>query len=306
MRLKIYTNWLFCLLLSGLISSFLYYYPLFLNQKKSEVDQIEKIIENQSEDMLQDLQDDQIVLNVPDGYSFENLMQGSAVQDIPQSQELEIFPVEEIKVTQHLFKKMSKDVFRTVEERQEFFKELGIDYLNETIFEYLPALDADAKNCEQYLNDIDENDFLTQTYADDIAAHRLIETSIRWLGQEIGHGVFAEEDVFSGGFIGIYGGVVQDRSLVKDRDYAWAYPGKTLEEGRLTLDAAQKGNELRLVNDGKHPNCIMKSILGNDGFWHICYIAIQDIAKGDQLLISYGPSYWDTRKYKYQELTIIK
>ncbi len=106
----------------------------------------------------------------------------------------------------------------------------------------------------------------------------------------------------AGGFIGIYGGVVKDRKLVKDRDYAWAYPGKTLEGTRITLDGVEKSNELRFVNDGRDPNCIVKYIIGNDRLWHVCYIAAKDIKKGDQLLISYGPAYWDTRQYKYQEL----
>ena len=127
---------------------------------------------------------------------------------------------------------------------------------------------------------------------------------MRWLGEEIGHGVFAEEDLPAGGFIGIYGGIVRERAAVKDRDYTWAYPGLTPEGKRIVLDAAIKGNELRFVNDGRDPNCIMRCIIGKDGFWYVCYLAAKDIKKGEQLLISYGPNYWDTRKYKYQELAI--
>ena len=46
--------------------------------------------------------------------------------------------------------------------------------------------------------------------------------------------------------------------------------------------------------------------MGHDNLWHVCYTALKDIKKGEQLLISYGPAYWDTRVYKYKELADAK
>lgn len=203
----------------------------------------------------------------------------------------------------HAFTPLDKKIFYTPQERKDFFNQLGVEYVNEHIIDYAPILDTDAHTSEKYLKDVQENDSLTNLYATDIAMHTLMPLSIRWINEDIGHGIFAEEDLPAGGFVGVYGGIVKDRSLVGSKDYAWSYPGQTLQGGRITLDAAEKGNELRLINDGKDPNCIVAYIIGHDNLWHVCYIAEKDIKKGDQLLISYGPAYWDTRKYKYQELT---
>jgi hypothetical protein len=244
--------------------------------------------------LIEHINEDQIFLN-----SYEETSQkfahGLSVQENKSS-------FDDFNTTQPLFIELSRKIFTTLEERQQFFAEIGIEYLNKTAFDYLPALELDPRKSEKYLANVQQHDFLTKFYGADIAAQRLVPLSIRWLGKNIGHGIFAEEDFFEGEFIGIYGGVVQERVLVKERDYAWAYPGKTLEGGRISLDAAKKGNELRLINDGKDFNCLVKYIIGNDGLWHICYIAAKNIKKNDQLLVSYGKAYWETRKYKYQNL----
>ena len=126
--------------------------------------------------------------------------------------------------------------------------------------------------------------------------------SIRWLGSDVGYGVFAEDDIVEGQLIGVYTGVVQDRALVHDKDYAWAYPTKTLQGEKVSIDARFKGNEFRFVNDNVNPNCYMKFIIGKDNLWHGCYIADRNILQGEQLFISYGPDYWATRDYKYKEM----
>ncbi|MBP6869350.1 SET domain-containing protein-lysine N-methyltransferase [Candidatus Babeliales bacterium] len=214
--------------------------------------------------------------------------------------------VPDLESSQHLFHPLEKTVFSTPEERLEFFAHQGIEYLNATEVEYAPLLDYNLQESEKYMSEPQEHLRLTDLYDDDITLQSLMPMSIRWLGEEIGHGVFAEDDLPKGGFVGIYGGVVKDRNLVGSKDYAWAYPAETLEGDRISLDAREKGNELRLVNDGKDPNCVVKYILGSDGLWHVCYIAEKNIKKGDQLLVSYGPGYWDTRKYKYQELAAMQ
>ena len=237
--------------------------------------------------------EDQVVFDADENNeSVENIIDQSAVT--PEQIAL-IFP--------HAFTPLDKKIFYTPQERKEFFDQRGVEYLNKHIIDYAPILDTDAHTSEKYLSNVQENDDLTDLYGLDIEKQTLIPMSIRWISEDIGHGIFAEEDVRAGGFIGIYGGVVRDRSLVGSKDYAWSYPGQTLDGGRITLDAAEKGNELRLINDGKDPNCIVTYIIGYDNLWHVCYVAQKNIKKGDQLLISYGPSYWDTRKYKYQELT---
>lgn len=295
MIFKKYTNLIFF----GIPASFLWYHFDVSSKHMSLVNQVEnsvnEVIEDHEALPNQDF--------IEDDFS-ETAVQGLPIQRVEQidSIGLSSSDTEIIKTTQSKFKPLKKKFFYTPKERQEFFTGLGIDYLNGTEIECLSVFEANPRELDQYLKDVEGNEYMIQQYSKDIAEHRLVPMSIRWLGSEIGHGIFAEADIPVGGFIGIYGGVVRDRSLVLDRDFAWSYPGLTLEGGRITLDAAQRGNELRFINDGKDPNCFMKYIIGDDNLWHVCYLAAKDIKKGEQLLISYGASYWDTRQYKYKEL----
>ncbi len=202
----------------------------------------------------------------------------------------------------HPFQDLDKQVFYAPEERRNFFNQIGVEYCNDHIFEYEPILNEKAKESEKYLADREAYELLSAQYAADIAEKKLIPMSIRWIDSQVGHGIFAEKDTPKGTFIGVYGGQVKDRLLVDSKDYAWSYPGETLDGEKITLDGAIKGNELRLINDGKDPNCVVEYIVGSDDLWHVCYLALKDIKKGDQLLISYGPAYWESRDYVYQEL----
>jgi hypothetical protein len=309
MRQKSYKVLLFfLLLLSSAIAYFIYFY-LFLKVELGEYVVEDSLIVNgqgiyeNKEILLEHIDEENLRLDFENQSKerFSPMLVNQQVNHIETVQENKNAS-EYFKRKQHLFSELSKKVFMTLEERQQFFVEIGVEYLNEIIFDYLPALKINSHMSERYLLDKKTNDDLTKLYGADIATQKLINLSIRWLGEEIGHGVFAEQDLAPGDFIGIYAGVVQEKLLVRDRDYAWSYPGQTLDGGRITLDAAKKGNELRLINDGRDPNCIVKYIIGMDNLWHVCYIAAKNIKKGDQLLISYGDSYWNTRKYKYQEL----
>lgn len=196
----------------------------------------------------------------------------------------------------------SQQKFVTCKERFDLFKELNIEYLDHEEFDYAPAQQIDARLTEMYLENPAEYEDLSYNYKDNIEAQTLVPLSIQWLGKDIGYGIFAETAIYENEFIGTYTGKVQDRSLIDTKDYAWYYPIKTEEGGAVSLDGYNQGNELRFINDGIHPNCVVKYVIGNDDLWHICYVALTDIKKGDQLLISYGPDYWDTRLYDYQEL----
>lgn len=209
-----------------------------------------------------------------------------------------------VKIPQHLFTQLDKVIFYTPQERKDFFKQRGMQYCNQTMVDYEPLLNYQIKASDKYLSNQNEYELLTEVYGDDIALQTLMPMSIRWISPEVGYGIFAEDDLSENGFIGVYGGVVKDRQLVDNKDYAWVYPEQTLEGGRITLDAKEQGNELSLINDGRDPNCAVQYILGFDGLWHVCYLATKDIKKGEQLLISYGPAYWDTREYGYQELAV--
>ncbi|MBP7854805.1 SET domain-containing protein-lysine N-methyltransferase, partial [Candidatus Babeliales bacterium] len=56
-----------------------------------------------------------------------------------------------------------------------------------------------------------------------------------------------------------------------------------------------KGNELRFINHSNDPNTQCLDVLVDNVFYMI-YIAIRDIAKDEELTVSYGSGYWDSRK----------
>lgn len=187
-------------------------------------------------------------------------------------------------------------IYYTLQERKDLFVDLGVQYLNTTCIDYEHIFNADPRQSEIYLRAMDYHNYLTALYGADIAACTLIPISIRWLGLDIGYGAFAEDDVMQGDFIGIYAGVVQDRMLIDNTDYAWLYPISTLDGTSISLSGAEKGNELRFINDGQYSNCVAKYVIGLDDVWHICYIASENIKKGDQLSVNYGSAYWNYRK----------
>ncbi len=200
-----------------------------------------------------------------------------------------------------------QEKFTTREAILKLFKDLGITYCGKTLIGYEQALDFNAKESEKYKNNKSFYDQLSDMYADDVSLETLAPIYLRWLGTQVGYGVFAQQAIKEGQFIGIYGGVVQNKETVKNKDYAWAYPTNTINDEpvdgiHLSLDARFAGNEMRFVNDGINPNCIVRYVIGHDNYWHVCYVALQNIAQDEQLLVSYGKAYWDTRTYKYQAL----
>ena len=58
-------------------------------------------------------------------------------------------------------------------------------------------------------------------------------------------------------FIGLDTGNIQDRSLVKNKDYSYFYSVQTEDSSTVLLDCYWQENKLRLINDGISPICIV-------------------------------------------------
>lgn len=116
---------------------------------------------------------------------------------------------------------------------------------------------------------------------------------IQFINNKIGYGVFADAPITAGQFIGEYTGTVQKINFSKksgDFDYAWGF----MRSGKLVINAKKAGNFTRFINHGNNPNVKMIYVACNNR-WHLAYVAIKDIKKGEQLLANYGPTYWNTR-----------
>jgi hypothetical protein len=192
-------------------------------------------------------------------------------------------------------------VYTSNDERKQFFASKGLEYLEHERIVYHGLEQENVYESELFLADPDAYKKLSYLYADHIQQGALAHISIRFIDERVGYGIFAEQDLEQGQFVGIYTGIIENKQNVSDKDYAWAYPS-THDHISLVVDARQHGNELRYVNDHQDPNCNVIYVIGYDKLWHVCYVARRAIKKGEQLFVSYGPSYWKTRDYTYQNL----
>ena len=59
-----------------------------------------------------------------------------------------------------------------------------------------------------------------------------------------------------------------------------------------SINAEYYGNETRFINSSKEPNCKMYASKDNHKI-RIYIYTTKKVRKGEELLLNYGPSYWD-------------
>lgn len=120
--------------------------------------------------------------------------------------------------------------------------------------------------------------------------------SIRFINDEVGYGLFAEEEILENSFIGEYTGIVREnnrRYLEPLNNYCYEYPIPD-SIGRSYVIDATHGNLTRFINHSFQPN-LRPAYAFLDGFYHCIFIALRPIAKGTQLSYNYGQTYWYIR-----------
>lgn len=203
--------------------------------------------------------------------------------------------------TEHtIIKYVAPGTFSTPDERRQLFEALGVVYVSEPQFTKHPKLaQISPEDYSGYKDNKEEHQQITKKYGAQIAQKYMAPVSIKYISEEVGYGLYANEDFKAGDFIGEYAGqVVHGR--VKDATWSWSYPirakaNSTLAGNVYSMDSKKYGNELRFVNDDEGPNLVVKFVF-QGSCWHIIYVAKKDISKEEQLLISYGDNYWKTRK----------
>jgi histone-lysine N-methyltransferase EZH2 len=118
--------------------------------------------------------------------------------------------------------------------------------------------------------------------------------SIRFIDSKIGFGVFAEQDMADGEFIGEYTGKVISETAGEDFSYLHSYPSLTWgqEDVLLVVDALTMGNETRFINHSDSGGLSHKEDYFFNGHWHILYKVGSAVVKGEQLFVNYGEGYW--------------
>jgi hypothetical protein len=130
-----------------------------------------------------------------------------------------------------------------------------------------------------------------------VIAAALPACSLHFLGDEVGHGLFVEEEIKAGAFVGEYTGIVRknDRRYLEPlNDYCYEYPVSD-EIGRSFVIDATSGNLTRFINHSNCPNLRPVHIFF-DGFYHLIFLALCDIAPSTQLTYNYGLNYWYVRR----------
>lgn len=137
---------------------------------------------------------------------------------------------------------------------------------------------------------------LGKLYIDQILSCYIPKVSVRKVDEHIGYGLFAEEDILEGSYVGEYTGIVRknDRRYMEPLNhYCYEYPVPDHIGRHYVIDATQ-GNLTRFINHSYHPNLRPIHVF-YEGFYHLIFLSLQKIPKGTQLAYNYGKNYWYLR-----------
>ncbi len=129
---------------------------------------------------------------------------------------------------------------------------------------------------------------------DEILSAFLPQASVRWCNDQIGWGLFAEEDLDEGVFAGEYTGYVRkndEHHCLNNYLYRYPVPDSI---GRDYVIDATTGNLMRFVNHSSKPN-LKTQYAFLDGFYHLIFLTLRPIKQGEQFAFDYGQNYWYVR-----------
>lgn len=146
------------------------------------------------------------------------------------------------------------------------------------------------------------------------AYYRLIQQKyespwyMKYISKKVGYGIFAAADIKKGQLISEYVGIIYDKKtylnkLPYNANYCWSMiPHSSITtEVQFYVDAIKSCNFTRFINHSYKPNVTPLAIYTPEGY-RMLYVACEDIAKDEQLLVNYGNGYWSHRN-DHQELS---
>lgn len=181
----------------------------------------------------------------------------------------------------------------------ELEKRIPFKFLSCISFETLEdQADILARGQAKYQNNLValESLELGKKFIEKIETAYLPQVSVRWISDLVGYGLFSEEEIAAGSYVGEYTGIVRrnDRRYFEPlNNYCYEYPVDD-EIGRSFVIDATQGNLTRFINHSSCPNLRPVHVFYN-GYYHLIFIALRLIQKGEQLSYDYGESYWYLR-----------
>ena len=129
------------------------------------------------------------------------------------------------------------------------------------------------------------------------------KTSIRWINEEVGFGVFAEQKISPCSFAGEYTGqlIEANKKDLQEKFHSVRYPIWGMKKQKWVLDAEKMGNFTRFINHSAQPNLKLQSVYWR-GLPRMILVALQEIPLGAQLLFDYGPIFWKQHPGKPKSL----
>lgn len=117
--------------------------------------------------------------------------------------------------------------------------------------------------------------------------------SVRYIDEEIGFGVFADQKIPACSFVGEYTGIIKeyDKKTMRDKIYCVRYNCWQTGARKFVIDAETHGNYTRFINHSYRPNLALQSIHWR-GIPKMVLISLQEILEGTQLTFDYGRSFW--------------
>ncbi len=135
-------------------------------------------------------------------------------------------------------------------------------------------------------------------FMQEIEAAYIPDVSIRYLDESLGHGLFLEETIEAGSYVGEYTGIVRKNDLRRYfapiNNYCYEYPVAD-DLGKSHVIDATSGSLTRFINHSFDPNLRPVHVF-YEGFYHLIFLAIRRIEKGTQLCYNYGQNYWYIRR----------
>ena len=171
-------------------------------------------------------------------------------------------------------------------------------------FKFLPSLSFESPSAKKEIqarglaklknNQVSpESQALGEKFIPQIEASHLPNVSIRWIDDRIGYGLFAQEDLPTNTYAGEYTGTVREnnrRYFEPLNNYLYEYPVPD-EIGRSFVIDATAGHLTRFINHSFKPNLKPYHVF-HDGFYHLVFVTLRNISKGEELSYDYGQNYW--------------
>ncbi len=197
-------------------------------------------------------------------------------------------------------------IYDTEEKIRTLYKKLGVKYSIRTHFAKDAKMFEKMKKTDfsKYRENPAKYENTSKIYQPQVTNNELPPVYVKWVSDKIGYGLFAKQDIPAQHLIAEYAGVISHKDKIRNKTWSWKHPsgGKFLDKypTDMSLNGYNFGNETRFINHGidperGYPNC-KTEFAYIDGTWRLLYVTKRYIKKDEEILVSYGITYWRKRE----------